>query len=102
MRKERCKGNDDTEREAEGSHSDRAGERPQAEGMEERGQGGVTPEEMLDLLCEFGHEMQVTKAMTTEEEMYGCKYILSYKGIICGSDLVDPWFVRDYIKKNVK
>ena len=62
----------------------------------------MTQKEMLDLLCEYGHEMCVTKAMTTEEEMYGCKYILSYKGIICGSDLVPPWFVRDYIKKNVK
>ena len=61
----------------------------------------MTAEEMLDLLCEYGHEMRVTKAMTTEEEMYGCKYVLSYKGIICGSDLVSPWFVRDYINKHI-
>lgn len=61
----------------------------------------MTSEEMLDLLCEYGHEMKVTKAMTQEEEMYGCKYVLSYKGIICGSDLVEPWFVRDYIKRQI-
>ena len=58
-------------------------------------------EEMLDLLCEYGHEMTVTKATTTEEEMYGCKYVLSYKGIICGSDLVSPWYVREYIKRQI-
>lgn len=62
----------------------------------------MTSEEMLDLLCEYGHEMRVTRAMTTEEEMYGCKYVLSYKGIICGSDLVDPWFVTDYIKRQIE
>lgn len=62
----------------------------------------MTPEEMLDLLCEFGHEMGVTKAITAEEQMYGCKYVLHYKGIICGSDLVDPGFVRDYIRRNIK
>ena len=61
----------------------------------------MTAEEMLDLLCEYGHEMRVTKAMTTEEEMYGCKYVLSYKGIICGSDLVSPWFVREYINRHI-
>ena len=58
-------------------------------------------EEMLDLLCEYGHEMTVTKATTTEEEMYGCKYVLSYKGIICGSDLVKPCNVREYIKRQI-
>ena len=62
----------------------------------------MTPEEMLDLLCEFGHEMGVTKAITTEEEMYGCKYVLHYKGKICGSDLVSPEFVRDYIARHIK
>lgn len=62
----------------------------------------MTSEEMLDLLCEFGREMRVTKAITTEEEMYGCKYVLSYKGIICGSDLVNPVFVRDYIRNHIK
>jgi hypothetical protein len=41
LKKGRCKGNDVTERENQGSRSDRAGERPQAEGMEERGQGGM-------------------------------------------------------------
>ena len=61
----------------------------------------MTSEEMLDLLCEYGHEMKVTKATTQEEEMFGCKYVLSYKGIICGSDLVEPWFVRDYIKRQI-
>jgi len=61
----------------------------------------MTYEEMVDLLCEYGHEMQVTKAITSEEEMYGCKYVLSYKGIICGSDLVSPCFVRNYIKRHI-
>ena len=58
-------------------------------------------EEMLDLLCEYGHEMTVTKATTQEEEMYGCKYVLAYKGIICGSDLVSTGFVREYIKRHI-
>ena len=62
----------------------------------------MTSEEMLDLLCEYGCQMNVTKAITQEEEMYGCKYILHYKGIVCGSDLVDPGFVRDYIRRNIK
>ena len=62
----------------------------------------MTPEEMVELLCEYDDGMKVTKAMTTEEEMYGCKYVLSYKGIICGSDLVDPEFVRDYIKRHIR
>mgnify|MGYP003309668665 CR=1 FL=1 len=62
----------------------------------------MTPEEMVELLCEYDDGMKVTKAMTTEEEMYGCKYVLSYKGIICGSDLVDPGFVRDYIKRHIR
>ena len=41
QKKGRCKGNDDTERESQCTRSDCAGERPQAEGMEERGQGGM-------------------------------------------------------------
>ena len=41
-RKERCKGNDDTERKGQNAHSDRAGERPQAEGMERKGAAGMT------------------------------------------------------------
>ena len=61
----------------------------------------MTPEETIDLLCEYGNEMRVTKAITEEEEMYGCKYIISYKGIICGSDLVSSSFVRDYIKREI-
>jgi hypothetical protein len=38
----------------------------------------MTPEEMVELLCEYDDGMKVTKAMTTEEEMYGFKYVLSY------------------------
>ena len=41
-RKERCKGNDDTERKGQNAHSDRAGKRPQVEGMEGKGAGGMT------------------------------------------------------------
>ena len=62
----------------------------------------MTGKEMLDLLCEYGHEMRVTRATVEETEMYGCTYVLSYNGIICGSDLVSPCFVRDYIKRNIK
>lgn len=62
----------------------------------------MTSEEMLDLLCEYGKEMRVTRALDSEKEMYGCEYVLAYKGIICGSDLVEPWFVRDYIKRHIK
>ena len=62
----------------------------------------MTGEEMLDLLCEYGHEMRVTRATEVEAEMYGCTYVLSYNGIICGSDLVSPCFVRDYINRNIK
>ena len=62
----------------------------------------MTCEEMLDLLCRYGKDMRVTKATDTEHEMYGCDYVLAYKGIICGSDLVSPGFVVDYIKKNIK
>lgn len=68
----------------------------------QKGCGEMTSEEMIDLLCEYGGKMQVSRAMTTEEEQYGCKYVLSLNGIICGSDLVDPWFVRDYIKRHIK
>lgn len=58
QKKGRCKGNDDTEREGQGSRSDRAGECPQAEGMEERGKGGMNKREMKtasdgDLIVEY-------------------------------------------------
>ena len=59
----------------------------------------MTFEEMIELLCQYGNALSVTKATEQEEEMWGCKYVLAYKGIICGSDLVSPEFVRDYIKR---
>ena len=42
QKKGRCKGNDDTERKGQDAHSDRAGERPQTEGMEGKGAAGMT------------------------------------------------------------
>ena len=62
----------------------------------------MTAEEMLDLLCEYGGDMKV-KHNVPDPEVYdgGCKYVLTYKGIVCGSELVEPWFVRDYIKRQV-
>lgn len=61
----------------------------------------MTAEEMIDLMCEYGNRMRVTKATSGEEEMYGCKYVIAYDGIICGSDLVSPCFVRDYINRHI-
>lgn len=63
---------------------------------------GMTPEEMIELLCEYP-QMRVTKTVH-DPEVYdgGCVYTLSINGIICGSELVEPGFVRDYIKRNVK
>ena len=63
----------------------------------------MTSEEMLDLLCEYGGEMKVSHHIH-DPEVYdgGCNYELSYKGIICGSELVEPWFVRDYINRQIK
>ena len=62
----------------------------------------MTPEEMIDLLCEYP-QMRVARTKH-DPEVYdgGCVYTLSINGIICGSELVDPGFVRDYIKRNVK
>ena len=59
-------------------------------------------EEMVELLCEFpGMEVKHT---VHDPEVYDgdCKYTLVYKGLVCGSELVTPEFVRDYIRKNVK
>lgn len=59
-------------------------------------------EEMVELLCEFPG-MKVTHRVHDPEVYDGdCKYELSYNGIICGSELVSPGFVRDYIKRHIK
>ncbi len=63
----------------------------------------MTAEEMIELLCEFGDEMRVSHNVPDPEVYDGdCEYVLSYKGIICGSELVSPGFVRDYIKHHIK
>lgn len=62
----------------------------------------MTAEELLDLLCEYGHDMRITRAITAEEEQYGCKYIIAYKGIVCGSNIVPPDFVREYIRRHIE
>lgn len=62
----------------------------------------MTPEEMIELLCEYP-QMRVAHTVH-DSEVYdvGCAYTLSINGIICGSELVSPCFVRDYIKRNLK
>ncbi len=59
-------------------------------------------EEMLELLCEYP-QMRVSYTVHDPDVWDGgCKYTLSINGIICGSDLVTPGFVRDYIKRHIK
>ena len=59
-------------------------------------------EEMIELLCEYP-QMKVSHTIHDPEVYDGdCKYTLSINGIIVGSELVSPGFVRDYIRKNIK
>ena len=59
--------------------------------------------EMIDLIIEYAPDMKVSH-MVHDPEVYdgGCEYCLTYKGIVCGSELVSPGFVRDYIKRHIK
>ena len=62
----------------------------------------MTAEEMIELLCEYAPHMKVRHRIHDPEVYDGyCTYELSYDGIICGSELVSPGFVRDYIKRQV-
>ena len=59
-------------------------------------------EEMVELLCEYP-QMRVSHTIHTPDiDDGGCKYTLAINGIICGSELVTPGFVRDYIKRHIK
>lgn len=61
----------------------------------------MTPEEMLDLLCEYP-QMKVTHTIHDPDVYDGdCKYTLTLSGYIVGSELVAPWFVREYIERNI-
>ena len=64
---------------------------------------GMTAEEMIELLCEYSPDMRVSHTVH-DPDVYdgGCVYTLTYNGIICGSELVSPCFVREYIKRNIK
>ncbi len=63
----------------------------------------MTAEEMIELLCEYSPDMRVSHTVHDQDVYDGdCKYTLSYKGIICGSELVPALFVRDYIKHYIK
>ena len=62
----------------------------------------MTFEEMVELLCEYAPHMEVRHTIHDPEVYDGdCKYTLVYDGIICGSELVTPEFVRDYLKREV-
>jgi len=62
----------------------------------------MTFEEMIELLCEFPG--MAVAHMSHDPEVYdgGCKYVLTYKGIVCWSELVTPGFVRNYIRRHIK
>ena len=61
---------------------------------------GMTPEEMLQLLTEYGSPLTL-RAHVSDPEVYDgdCKYEFAYKGIIVGSELVPAWSVRETINK---
>ena len=62
----------------------------------------MTFEEMVELLCEYAPNMNVSYTVHDPDVYDGdCKYTLSYYGLICGSELVSPEFVRDYIKNTI-
>ena len=64
----------------------------------------MTQEEMKKLKEEFGDNLSIAKTTHLHDENdynYSNKYIIAYKNIIVGSELVDYDFVKNNILKEV-
>lgn len=64
----------------------------------------MTQEEMKKLKEEFGDNLSIAKAAHLHDEdgyNYSNEYIIEYKNIIVGSELVDYDFVKNNILKEV-
>lgn len=58
----------------------------------------MTIREMKRLKKEFGKDLVIKPAIRLHDDPDGdCKYHITYKNIIVGSDLVDYEFVKNYI-----
>lgn len=55
--------------------------------------------EIYELLREYGNEMEVRKAVHLHDEYEKNEYVITYRGVMVGSELVDADSVRYYIKK---
>lgn len=56
---------------------------------------------MHELKYKYGKEFRIERAIHLHDEDEWNEYTLSYKGIICGSELVSKEFVEDYISKHI-
>jgi hypothetical protein len=60
----------------------------------------MTELELKLLVEEFGEDLKIEDAKWLHDEKgynYSCLKVISYKGIVCGSDLVSYDFVRENI-----
>lgn len=62
----------------------------------------MTMMEMMELKKEYGPEMMITKSVHMHDEDEDNKYVIIFKDVIVGSELVSKSFVRQYIADNVK
>lgn len=60
----------------------------------------MTTNEMISLKNEYGDQMKISKAYHLHDEDDRNEWIITYNGIIVGSELVSTDFVRNYIKEH--
>ena len=58
----------------------------------------MTIAEMNALKAEYGNDMSISKAIHLHDEDEWNEYVIAYKGIAVGSELVSADFVRKYIE----
>lgn len=58
-------------------------------------------DEMEALKKEYGDDLEITQSYHLHDEDEWNKWVISYKGIIVGSELVSKNFVKDYIARHI-
>ena len=96
LRKERCKGNDDTERKAENAHSDCAGERQEIGRVEkERWKGGMKKDrEEFDRCMEMVNQAK-DRLAEVSERLNEAGYVRKSKSAMNLVYLIEEWQNRN-------